>query len=349
MSGSRSSDNDSSRVWESRSTSCTERSEVSELNGNMENQGWVPPEERDADQLKLHNEFLEEVGHFGDVGSTVDEPERVIMAELETKYFGKPVLRVWQVTGSCVGAGGAQAYIRSMVGDVVHRGDNEEVKLPFPYATYGVGRQIGGMRRTGSGSFGAAQAKAVKPENFGMLAWDDSRVPKPTVRNGWAKWTQREELTWSHPSAWPMRKDDLHTDARKYGMHTVTAIRDTGQWVQLLAQGYGVTLASSFGTRPRVQGDVLLGPWNGSWAHQMSSSGYWKHPQHGLIFLIDNQWGPSAHGDCPTLSKLGVRGSFWIKERDASRIIRSGEVFGHSSTGGFPARKFEWNLARYED
>lgn len=305
--------------------------------------GWIPVESRTPEQLALTYEFNEFTQTFGDVGSSVDTPDRVIFEELEQKHLGEVLPRVWQVTGSCVGAGAAVAYSKAALGDAVFRGDAEEVSVPFPYATYGVGRQIAGMRGRGEGSFGAAQAKAVSPEHFGMLHGNDERVPQPQIVAGnWLRWTKSQELMWSHPTAWPVSLSNLKPTAMAFGMHTVTRVTDTDQWVQLLAQGYGVTLASMFGTRPSVEGDVLIGRWNGSWSHQMSSSGYWKHSRHGRLFKIDNQWGPNAHGDCPTLKPLGCTGSFWMTEKDAERVVRTGEVFGHSATGGFPSHEGLW-------
>ncbi len=61
-------------------------------------------------------------------------------------------------------------------GDVAVRGDREEIKQVHPLPTYGYGRKVGGMRGKGEGSFGAAQAKAVA--EFGMLPFDDPRLPR---------------------------------------------------------------------------------------------------------------------------------------------------------------------------
>lgn len=312
--------------------------------------GWIPPDARTDEQNTLANEFLEQVGTFGDVGADItDVPDRVIFAELALKHLRRPLVRVYQTTGSCVGSGGAWAYQNSMLGDLVARNDREMVKPIFPFATYGVGRSIAGMRRQGSGSFGAAQAKACQPDYFGYLPYDDQRFPQPRVIDSpgtqsqqWYRWSSGDELTWSHPSAWPVRLEELKGDADDFGIANVTRITSTDQLVSCLSQLYAVTLASMFGTRPTVRGDVLIGNWNTSWAHQMACTGYWKHAQHGLIFQIDNQWGPRAHPSCPTLSTFGVYGSFWMTERDMARVIKS-EVFAHSSTNGFPERRLTWD------
>ena len=122
-------------------------------------------------------------------------------------------------------------------------------------------------------------------------------------------------------------------------MDRVTRIQTPEAWKEALASGYAITLASMFGTANQVEHDVLLGRWNRQWAHQMSSSGYWDHPRLGLIFKIDNQWGPNFHGWCPTLKQWGVNGSFWMLADDARKVCQRGEVFAHSHTGGFETRE----------
>lgn len=302
--------------------------------------GWIPYAVRTIEQQRLTNQWHESLPLFEDVISVVAPPDRVILHELEKKHTGGLLPRIHQLTGSCVGCGGARAYTHSMLGDAALRGDAEEVKIPFPFATYGVGREIMGARGRGEGSFGAAQAKAV--EQFGMLPWDHAMVAKPTIQTGWATWTKSVELDWSHPTAWPKSRSEVEPEAQKHQIQTVVQIKDPEEAVNLLAQGYGVTQASNFGTNPRVEGDVLLGRWNTSWAHQMSIGGYWRHPTHGLIFVIDNQWG-DVHGACPTLSQIGVNGSFWMLASDLAKICRSDEVYGHSNTEGFPLRVFDWD------
>ena len=114
---------------------------------NLKND-WIPPSERTPTQKKLHNLFIDRAGRFGVVGSRGDLPERALHYQLEIATTGKLCLRVHQRSGSCVGSAAARAYIHAQCGDVYHRGDNEHILLPFPFATYGVGRELMGARST---------------------------------------------------------------------------------------------------------------------------------------------------------------------------------------------------------
>jgi hypothetical protein len=309
-------------------------------------QGWVPPQERTTEQQLQQEEWQEWIGCFSDHGEAVEIPETALLYDLEERANESLTWRPWQQTGSCVGVSAARAYTQAACGDIVHRGEWESPEFVFPFASYGYGRQLAGMRGRGSGSYGSAQAKSVL--TFGRLPWSDANVPKPTIRSGWAIWTREQELNWSHPSAWPVDVESVKETAGQYLITSVVRIDSTDEAKQLLAQGYGVTLASNFGTSPRVEGEYLIGRWNDNWAHQMSCSGYTKFGSD-TIFAIDNQWGPNGHGgrQCPTLAARGIKGSFWIREGTFGRIIDSGEVFGHSATHGFPVQRFDWGRMGY--
>jgi hypothetical protein len=278
---------------------------------------------------------------FGEVNSYDDLPAECILATLERKATGSVLPRIWQKSGSCVGAGAAMAYVQSMCGDIVARGDNEEAKHCYPWATYGMGRKLGGMNRTGEGSFGSAQARAVK--EWGMLPGDDTRLPQPTNRDGWLVWSSSTEIQWSHPNGWPIPESTLRDDASRFQILETAQVRQVKEVQRALSQGYGATLASMFGTRnERVIDGYLVGDWTASWSHQMSCGGYSTHPTLGIVYWIQNQWGPSAHPSCPKMLALGVNGGFWIKESTMQQIISKGEVFIHSNTEGFPARQIKW-------
>lgn len=310
-------------------------------------QGWLPYDERMPFGQRLTDEFHERIKTWSTIGSNIgDVPDIIIPEQWQIKHLGKVLPRLAQVSGSCVGVGGAQSYLDCSFFDWLVRDDEEELKPCCPWPTYGVGRFIAfrGRGGPGEGSFGAAQQEAVSPGEFGMLPFDDPRMPQPTIKHGnWWYWTRQDEIGWSWSPRFPIPRDELEADSKQYGVHAITRIKNADEWIQAIAAGKAITLASMFGTRARVEGDVLLGRWNGSWAHQMSSNGYWlKHERHGDLIKINNQWGPNAHGKCPTLSKFDCTGSFWILRKDADRICRTGEVYAHSATGGFEAAEGLW-------
>lgn len=311
--------------------------------GRME--GYILPEERTGRERAFADEFDRVTPDFGDVGGDVSLPETALLYDLELRATGRLLPRIWQQIGSCVGAAAARSYEQSQAGDAVVRNTGEQIKTIYPWATWGIGRELGGLHSRGGGSFGASQAKAVA--EWGMLPADDPRLPQPTRRGNWLVWSAKIETDWSVPRSWPLDQQALKPLANNHTIGYVARIRDLGNLRQALAQGYGVTVASSFGTAPAVRSGLLVGDWNRSWAHQMSISGYRFHEGIGLVFAIDNQWGPDAHPRCPWLEAKyagQVNGSFWITEATMSRILaaRSSEVFAHGNTKDFPSRPIDW-------
>lgn len=303
---------------------------------------WIPPSERTRDQMLLTDSFHQAIDTFENRNTFLDDlPDQVILYDLELKANNGVLLpRPWQQTGSCVGVGGFRSYCHAICGDIVVRGDLEAVIPPFPFMTYGVGRRIAGMNGPGEGSFGGAQAEAIK--QFGMLPYTDPRFPKPKIKDGWIYWTKEQELQWSHPRSWPVKESELKPDAAEHQIQDVTQITSFQGLLQALAQGFGVTTASMFGTRPRVEGDYLIGHWNDSWSHQQSWSGYTKHSKYGYIVLFDNQWN-DLHGHCPFLfDTYGATGSYWTPQEDIEKVIARGEVYAHSNTEGFPTQEIDW-------
>ena len=309
-----------------------------------EHGGWIPYTDRTFDQQIMSDSFKNATAPFGAVNRGLgDLPARALLYDLEKTATGKLCNRIWQMEGSCVGAAAGRSYVQSMCGDIVHRKTQEQVKDLFPWTTWGIGRKLGGMNRRGAGSFGAAQAKAG--EQYGMNAADNPKLPQPTNKNGWLVWSAKIELDYSYPKQWPVPEAELAVEANEHQVMHVARITKWDELLQAFAQGYGVTCASMFGTRPTVRGDVLIGDNNLSWAHQLSWSGYITHPQHGILIAVDNQWGPNAHPECPTLSAMGVLGSFWITQKTVTKLLSQGsvEVYAHGETEDWPVRQLDWD------
>lgn len=302
---------------------------------------WIPPSARTKHQMRITDEFHEQIGEWGDLMFEIrDTPVRMLDCELEKKALGKLLPRIHQLSGSCVGAGWWRAFCNAMIGDIVLRGDAEDIKLAFPWYTYGHGRREAGMRGRGEGSFGGAQAKAGA--EYGALAIDHPKVPQGKIKDGWLSYSSGTEIEWSYSPKFPVDAAELDPDAKPHAIGEYKRLKSAEDVKQAKALGYGVTLASNFGTRGcRVVEDILLAEWNGSWAHQMSCPGYWQHPSLDLLFAIDNQWN-DVHGKCPTLHPMGVTGTFWIKAATMDRICEDGEVYAHTSTGGFKLTSIDW-------
>lgn len=331
--------------------------------------GWVPPAgktpgvERNFGQTLQAERFADSIPRFQDTpaGKSVgDLPKWALLPYLELKRHGRFLPRINQQSGSCVGAGGNRAYTNSILGDIEHRGDLEDIKLYFPWATYGKGRQLGGMRGKGEGSFGAAQARAIK--EWGGVPIDYPGLPQPRVDGVWLIWSGQTEISWSNvPFPSPPIPD---SEANKYIIKDVAQVRTTDEAAKRAAQGYGGTIACMFGMRnmrPSPTKGVLLGRWDGSWAHQQSEGGYYEHPDLGRIWLIDNQWN-DAHGECPFLkglirvwleelriefdpAKHTYNGSYFVDDPTYGRMLRD-EGFAHGDTNGFNPRKMtDWDLA----
>lgn len=301
--------------------------------------GWVPYRDRTEAQQQHTDSWREATPRFCDVNAGIGElPKTALNFQLHLMLGGRPP-RVYQQTGSCVGAGGAVAYADSMAGDIVYRGDQERVELPFPYATWGVGRFMGNMGGPGEGSFGSIQGEAV--EKWGMLPMDAQGVPTHTQQEDWFWWTKNQEYSWSWPTKWPVDKATLDPVAAKYRIHKQVQAHTIEEMMQAAAQGYGITIASNYGSNTmRVKDGFLIATWDTSWAHQMCLDGYHTHPTLGRLWLDKNQWWKKAHPLCPYLQQFKIDGAFWIPEADILRNLkyRDTEVIIHSNTMGFEPR-----------
>lgn len=307
--------------------------------------GWIPYEDRNDFQKRMSDNFIEQTPAFGEIVNVTNRPETALLYTLEKQVTGGLLNRYGQFDGSCVGVGWARAATQSMCGDFAHRGTNEVITDLFPFATWGVSRRLAGLNSRGAGSYGAAMAKAG--QTFGMLAANNPLIPRFSLKDGnWIAYSGDVELDWSVPRQWPVKESELAPIAEQTQVIYVARIRNVEELKDAISQGRGVTIASMFGTSPRVVDGVLTGEWNRRWAHQMSIGGYFKHPTNGrTMYAIDNQWWKNAHGACPFLSQMGVYGSFSISESTMTEILNSSgaECFAHGDTEDFGVRVINWD------
>ncbi len=260
------------------------------------------------------------------------DTDRFPLWRLAQSAWGGSLQYVWQLTGSCVGAGGNNA-LETLMGVEVALGDLERcIPVWWPYA-YGQSRLRCGMPREGEGSTGACWAAAIRED--GCFAHEEAQgLPAFKQVQGWRQLTTRDEYRWS-AGAWS--KQEYGRLGLLHLVGQVTPIRTPDDWEREIRAGNPITLASMFGTRtirPRGTPAVNIAEYDSQWPHQMYSDEVWRHPTLGRIFRIGNNWGPDAH---PAPTQGEPAGGFYLTESTADRICREqgSEVFSYRGFSGF--------------
>lgn len=322
--------------------------------GTIINFGFTHEKKRDKEQNKINEKVIREMPKFGIRGKFVLEARRyALWQHIRKLNGGKDPTYIYQQTGSCVGASWGNMSLQTQGVEIALKGDREKYMwIWWPY-TYGKGRQIGGIRGRGDGSFGSAQAEAgTTAGQFELDPAGEPDLPDPKIQGGWAALTSAQEIEWSDGAA---IKPNWQKVGATHLFKTAAAIRTTGDATSALANGYLITCASMFGFSPMippVKGKSpnqvrLVERWNAQWAHQMLIDEFWDHPDLGPIFGWLNQWGADAHGDPPSDYP---RGHYYTTEAILAQILRSGdcEAFAHSGMDGFAAREEELRLSDFD-
>lgn len=316
----------------------------------MNTHGWIPYAKRTAEQQRTFGNLKDEVPRYRRrcLGKL---PTRCLSYDVQRKATGGLLLpRCYQQTGSCVGAI-IIAYLNAQASDIVRRKQQEKIFIPFPFASWGIGREHSGERGPGEGSFGSAQAWAVK--NFGLVPVTAAGIPKYQSKswNGrttWIWWTKQDEYNFSHPRTWPVPRAQLAPIAEAHQIGDVEACHTTTDVKQACADGKWPTFASDWGCEnPRIVDGFLIGRRDTEWLHQESIGGYIEHPKLGTIFAIDNQWSPMAppyRNPCPFLSDLGVDGTMWMTEEELSGVLANQytECYVHADVEQEAADPIDW-------
>lgn len=306
------------------------------------NFGWTPPENRSQEEMAAADAAVAQMPRFTIGGSPTNaEVEKLCLFDLwkhplvvQANGFEYPGIH--QLTGSCVGAGGGNAWFTLACVDAITRNDPETPLIPFWLLPYGRSRFYSGMRSPGEGSNGSTFAKAARED--GTVPAKTAGLPSFTNKDGLV-WGSSVEYSWSDGDA--SQSMNLLPASRKHLVKTTAQCQSGADVRQAILNGYPVTVASMYAhDGGRVQGTpaCLLARRSGSWSHQMSILAAWKHPQFGWIYWLHNQWGLRAHGICPTGAPPG---GVWITEADVDWICRD-EAFAFSQFDGFPAQTFSW-------
>lgn len=302
--------------------------------------GWVAPEKRTPFQHEQNERILSEMRPFEISGAYRGDEKKAFLWEFSKRLNGgKHIRYIRQVTGSCVGAGGAN-MLRTLAHVEMANGDPEEwpVEEGWWVWTYGQGRVRAGLNGRGEGSFGSAQAEAFVKDGW-FFRNELAGLPDFQRDDSWIVLPQSVEMEWSDGRA----KSQHATIGARHLIKTAARLRNSDEAKAALANGYPITIASMFGTRgARATGSpaVQLAEWDDRWAHQMSCHAFWEHPSLGLIFYILNQWGSGAH---PAPLQGEPPGGFWVRASTFDMML-SDEGFAFSAFNGFPARELSWYI-----
>lgn len=131
---------------------------------------------------------------------------------------------------------------------------------------------------------------------------------------------------------------DVYTkEARKHQVKTISLITTIEEARDALANGYGISVCSSYGFSSKRDSKGIAARSKG-WRHAMCwiAADDTRERRKETLFLIQNSWGkwnsgPKVH-DQP-------EGSFWIKEKDAREMLAQKGAWVFSDVDGFPARE----------
>lgn len=251
---------------------------------------------------------------------------------------GKPAGEDWlnfpQEIGDCVShgyCGAGDATLGVMAAN--ENGITGPSRLSSLWVYFGSRVIIGGGQLGNSdGSVGEWAARFG--EEWGLITVDDPGMPKysgATARE-WGRRGPQKELLKSLKEIAAGRKAMKREPAR-----------NATEAMDALANGYGVTIASSyFGTSQwRVQDGRRVAVDNLNWAHQQCVIGYdGSHPSGKRYFLVQNSWG-ADWGPEPMQGE--PRGTYWITWEQMDSICREGDSWVITGINGLVEQKLDWS------
>lgn len=127
-------------------------------------------------------------------------------------------------------------------------------------------------------------------------------------------------------------------------IETVSLVKTPEEARDLVYNGYGLTIASSFGFASKRDKNGISRR-SGSWNHQMSIVGMddTKQRHSECLFLIQNSWG-SHWISGPKFPEDQPEGSFWTTASILHGMIKDGECWVFSGAKGFPSKNLDWSL-----
>lgn len=309
--------------------------------------GWIDPKHRTPEMKRAHGEAMEKMPAFKLLGDYTERQGRFALWHLAKLANGGEHLRyVWQVTGSCVGAGGYNCLQTKLQVDRLLGKPMLDVEHWWLW-TYGQSRFHAGLNGPGEGSFGSAYARAVVED--GVWSKDDlPDAPALGEKDGWLQVDRKVELEWSDGRK--KRVEPYIGAGRRHPLKSTVPIKTVDELKACIQGGLSpASVASMFGCKTvRRQGEnqpVNMAVWDDNWAHQTWFDEAWDHPELGLIFRWGNNWGPTMGGLAPPPTQGEPAGGVYLAAGTVKKILarRDTECFGFSGAfDGLEVPQMDW-------
>ena len=226
-----------------------------------------------------------------------------------------------QTTGDCVSHATRSAVDVSRAVEIHIKGERES------WIARGATEAIYGCRGHGGQDMSCSRAAAFVSQNGGVL-----------VRKNYPGIIDLSRYNSKIGTSWGARglPDKVVNKADDHQIKTVSLIRTVEEARDALANGYGLSVCSSYGFSNRRDSKGFARK-SGSWAHAMSWTACddtGKEP----AFLVQNSWGKWNDGGHPEWGKI-PDGSFLIHADVAEGMLRQNGAYAFSNFDGFPPQK----------
>lgn len=308
--------------------------------------GWLNPEVRQEHHWQALQNAENEFANYHLQGKADPSIKKVDLTELWQHAAVVAALKnlglgfnngfpgAWQLTGSCVGAGGDNTIFTMASIEVLEKNDPEQIFLPWWLFTYGRSRFLMGDRGQGEGSLESMWAKAAGGDGVINVA-DHPSLPKPKkiTELGYC-YTSALELTYSDGDC--SENLALLEVGRKHPIKTVAIMRNADDVRSAIVDAKcPVGEGSMYGYMSWIGDDgTSLGKRGPRWGHKMTIMGWMEHPKYGERFKIVNQW-DSASTDSGRFNHV------WVPREDIDWICRD-ECRAYSNLDGFVARTLDF-------
>lgn len=312
---------------------------VTKLSDDFWDFGYLCEQMRTRSQAEALEESRRPMERFRLIGTTDPTVKKVDLSEIwnhasVVAALGWAYPGTWQLTGSCVGAGGGNVEFTLAAWEVLRLNDPEQIILPWWPYTYGRSRFHMGSGGQGEGSLESTWAKAAIGDGVINANAPGTNFPKPVMGRAGYKYTSGVEMQWSAGGRTPCT--DYLTEGRKHLIKKAAICRDHNDVRTAIQNGYPVGHGSMYGYTDWVDADGLsLGKRGPQWSHKESIHGWMEHPKYGQLFKNYNQWDAGS-------TSAGFN-YVWIPAVDVDWICRD-ECYAYSQFDGFPAQTFVYDM-----